>query len=326
MRFSKEESKILYVSDRDGAASCSWKISMFNAMQHRGFNIHFMLKKGTKGTHYVDVKTLLPTLRKGNFTDLWLANAWIKYRRGTLRGINNLGIYVVGFGFCDPISFTKNTLRQINLHASNDLEVARALQRKGFPSLFFPAACDTNFHKNLNLEKTTDILIYGAGKHPNLHPREYRINVANKIYKKFKNKNIKLYGKKWNYLHCEGMISGEQFLEEINKAKVSIDITQKKGQLARRIFECGACGTAVITRDRPEIRKLFTPNKDILVYNSTEELLKKIEYILKNTESRETLSKNIYKTCITKHNISNRVEKLLEIIHLERTKWETNNR
>jgi len=318
------EHKILYVSDRYRDNVCGTELSMFNEMQRRGFDVHYYQKRGVKGKHFINGKRIIPILQEGNFTDLWIVHSWVAYHKLTLRRINDLGVHVVGFGLADPPSFAPHKLKQVNLYASNDLEVSEELHQQGFPSLFFPTGCNVKFHKKLSVRKTTDILVYGTGLHPNL-PSYYRVEIVKAILERFPDKKIKIYGKRWYDLECEPPIHGEELIEEINKAKISLDICSEGGQLARRIFECGACGTAVITGDNPEIHKLFTPGENILTYSTVEELLEKIDYLLKSRYKRKELAKKLYKVCTTQHDIRNRVDLLLDVVSAARKKWELTN-
>jgi len=317
---NKDTTKILYVADCRAASGTP--LSLFNEMKRRGFDIQFYNKEGSQGKHFISKNKIMPVLRSGKFTDLWLANPWVTYHSCTKRLFNNAGIYVVGFGFGDPANFYPNKARRANLYATNDFEISQRKYIDKTQVLFFPTACDLTLHKKLDVPKTTDILVYGVGKHPYLR-KISRLAAARSILDMFPNKVVKIYGHRWGSLPCGGVVIGDRLVEEINKAKVSIDITDPLGQFSRRIFECGACGTVCITQDNPEVRDLFTPGKDILVYKDQSELLAQISYVLENESVRKVLQKNAYETCTTKHDISNRVDTLLAVLDEKKNHWNT---
>lgn len=317
--FLSENHKILYLSDRHRHEVYGTKLSLYNEVLGRGFKVDFVDNVHGSGMNRINGRWLYDTIKKEKYTDVWIAHCWTRYVNTTLEELNSLGAYVLGFGFSDPVSWRDHKVGTFNAYATNDFEVS--MQKcNGLPTLFFPTACDTTFHKRLQLEKTTDILIYGTGKHPNLVDN-YRVKVATHLFEKFSHLNIQLYGQRWGTLPCNGILFGDAFIQEINKSKVCVDMTKPKAQLAHRIFECGACGVPVITRDNPEIRALLVPDKEVLLYSTLENLCEKITRLINDSVYREQLSDNVHHACTTKHNISNRVDMLLDFLGEERAKW-----
>ena len=310
--------KILYVSDHTRDDVCGSNISIYKELKRRGIDVEFYLQDGGPRNHYVRGPRLLKKLKSGNFTDMWLANSWATYRGCTLSDINALGVFVVDFGFADPVSFFRYKGTRGNLLASNSLKVVRHVTKNYKKAVFFPASCDLTFHKNLEIDRTTDILIYGCGKHPNLIPREYRIHVVKRILQKFPTKIIKIFGIRWHDVPCLGNLSGDTFIEELNKSKISLDITQAGGQFAHRLFECGACGTPVIARDNEEVTHFFTDSKNILLYTSTNVLMEKIDLALRNPVMLSGIASKFHAICTKNHTIRNRLDMLLPRIKKEK--------
>lgn len=306
--------KILYLSDTYAQDVQGTKISIFNEMKKRGFDITFK-NIHSSGQNKINGKDLLDTLHKEKYTDLWLAHTWCMYTGCTLQDINKLGVNVLGFGFSDPYAWDGSKLKMYNTYSTNHLGTFRRFRNR-FSMLYVPTACDVVYHKDLGVERTTDILIYGRGIHVRFKPNTYRLIIVKKLLEEFKNYNIKIFGTKWEKIPHKSTIGGSDFLMEINKAKISVDLQQGWAPLAHRMFECMACGTPVITRRRTEVRKLLPTDNEILVYTDYKSLAIKINEILKNDTLRDRLRRSMKINTRKKHNISNRIDRLLKIIKM----------
>jgi len=300
--------KILYLSDQYAANVAGTKTSLFAEVKKRKFdivwkNIH------SAGINKTDGQDLLKTLRNGNYTDLWISHTWTEFIGCNLNQINKLGVKVLGFGFSDPYEWDGSKLSQYNYYATNHLDTYIRVQKQ-LPTHYFPTACNVAFHKQLNLEKTTDILVFGQGEHPRFSPPTYRLTMLNGITNTYK--NVKVFGRSWGAVTHSPEISGDTFLIEINKAKISLDLQQPHAPLAHRMFECMACGTLVITRDRPEVRRIFGIDTDVLYYTDLADLKIKIERLFCDVPLRDRLATVMYNKIREQHNISNRVDSLLQ--------------
>ena len=304
--------KILYLSDTYAQTVHGTKISIFNEMKKRGFSITFQ-EIHSAGRNKINGKELLKTLHKEKYTDLWISHTWCTYIGCTLQDINKLGVKVLGFGFSDPYAFKGAKLKMYNVYSTNHLATYNKLNKK-FPMIYTPTACDTHFHKDLGLERPTDILIYGVGTHPRFKPNTYRLTMAKKLLQQFKKFNIKIFGRKWQSIPHKPPILGNVFLNEINKAKVSIDLQQDWAPLAHRMFECMACGTPVLTRNRPEVRAMLPTDNEILVYDDYKSLATQTSKLLKNSKFRTDIRKSMYENTRKNHNITNRIDQLLSTL------------
>jgi hypothetical protein len=300
----------LYLSDQYAANVAGTKTSLFTEVKKRGFDIVWK-DVHSAGVNRTNGKDLLNTLRTGKYTDLWISHTWTEFVGCDLDQINKLGVKVLGFGFSDPYEWDGNKLRQYNYYATNHLDTYVQLQ-KNLPVHYFPTACDTAFHKQLNLEKTTDILVFGQGEHPRFSPPAYRLTMLNGVVNTYK--NVKVFGRKWGSIAHSNEISGDVFLTEINKAKISLDLQQLHAPLAHRMFECMACGTLVVTRDRPEVRRIFDIDTDVLYYTDLADLKSKIGRLLYDLSLRNSLAAVMYNKVRTQHSILNRVDRLLQFL------------
>jgi len=155
MSLDPKNTKILYLTDSYARKVAGVKISLLTEMRARGFkvveqNVH------TAGVNKIDGTKLLRDLRKGSYTQVWVAHTWVEYVGCTLADINKLNIKVLGFGFSDPYEWNPDRLKQYNYYATHSLRLANRI--KVIPTVPFTTSCDLGFHTDLQLPKTTDVL------------------------------------------------------------------------------------------------------------------------------------------------------------------------
>lgn len=304
--------KILYLSDSYTENVFGTKVSLYKELCSRRIdvvwsNIH------SAGTNTIDGKWLLQQLRDGHFTDLWVVHSWVRFNNIRRDELKDLGIKVLGFGFSDPYRWKPEKLSWYDAYATNHYDTYLSLQ-KHMPVCYFPTACDTRFHINLNYRKTADIIMFGAGIYPEFSPETYRIDMLRSIIKNCSGIKIMTFGIGWGDLPCRGELYGKNFIAEINHAELSLDLQQKHAPLAHRIFESLACGTLIITRDRPEVRTILGADNSELYYHELSDLQEKIKFLLRNTSYRQKLAQQLYTYVRTNHNISNRVDNLFAFL------------
>jgi hypothetical protein len=309
MSFQPEKTKILYLKDSYAQSVAGVKISLLNEMRKRGYTLDPQ-DVHSAGPNKINGKKLLRDLKRGGYTHLWVAHTWVQYAGCTLADINKLGVKVLGFGFSDPYGWDKKRLSQYNYYATHSIKLSRIIKK--IPTVQFTTSCDLSFHKDLNLSRTTDVLFIGSGVHPRFKNRNYRVEVIKQIRKRFP--NTKVFGKNWPGVSSGLPISGNKFLEEINKAKVGIDIEEPDSPIAHRNFEFPACGTPIITRSRPETGLIFK-NKIMPVYRDLDGLISWIARMLFELNIKDgyyqKFKTGMYDYVRKNHTIKNRVDVLL---------------
>ncbi|MFC0657231.1 CgeB family protein [Mongoliitalea lutea] len=116
--------------------------------------------------------------------------------------------------------------------------------------------------------------------------------------------DVQLAGFGWNsflkrnknspYLAFHGtVVSGENYSKLISSAKFGLGLLSKRFPELHttRTFEIPACGTALLTEQNEEIRGLFEEN-EVIYFNSKEDLVKRIQYFLKESNELENLTTN----------------------------------
>lgn len=155
-------------------------------------------------------------------------------------------------------------------------------------SYWFPNAYPDDLIYPLNLEKTIDIGFCGNDR-PEIHYLD-KYNIQKDIF-----------------------VIGGDMVKAINSYKIHFN-KNIANDINYRTFETTGCKTFLLTNYTPGLEKLFDIGKEIVIYDSIEDLDNKIEYYLKNEANREEIAKRGYDKSKKYHTYSKRAEMLLEII------------
>ena len=159
-------------------------------------------------------------------------------------------------------------------------------------SYWFPNSYpdDLIFPKKLN--KTIDVGFCG-----NLINRGHLINHLDKY-------NIKK----------DIFVIGDDMVNSINSYKIHFNCNISN-DINYRTFETTGCGTFLLTNYTPGLEKLFDIGKEIVVYDSIEDLDNKVKYYLNNSEERNKIANAGYERAKKDHTYFERAKKLINIIY-----------
>jgi len=225
---------------------------------------------------------------------------------------NNIPIF--SFGWSDPNLFHEKHYGQGDVYLTNDLSLSKKLkERNDKPVYFYNTACDKRHHKDLNLNKETDILVYGAGIHKWVTDRNEVVDNLRKDGFK-----IKVFGRSWNkHKDTFEFIDGIGLAKEICQAHLLLDVTNGETAWGHRVFESSARGTPVITFNRADTRSMFA-DSEIIYYNNYNDILRMLNFYLRTPEVMASLLRkkglDAQKRCYKDHDISVRIKQLVKII------------
>lgn len=130
--------------------------------------------------------------------------------------------------------------------------------------------------------------------------------------------NVNCYGQGWNKT-----ISDIKIRKIINDSKICLNFSKSKGkkkQTKARIFEITGLETFCLTETSSELKRYFKINKEIVSFDTYDELLKKINFYLKNQVSRNKISKAGFKKCKNFYSYSKILHKILSQIKEKKKK------
>ena len=98
-------------------------------------------------------------------------------------------------------------------------------------------------------------------------------------------------------------------------AAINLNITSKTIQtgVSQRVFDVLANKGFLITNYQAELFDLFTPGEDLVVYESLEDLIEKVQYYLEHEEERRQIAMHGYETLKQYYTYDVRMKQMLEI-------------
>lgn len=178
-------------------------------------------------------------------------------------------------------------------------------------------------------EKLKYNIVVVANGYPNnlrKYPDHYRIKSLETLVTPLLRKNIRVdfFGHDWDKMEY---IIGEPipkqwihgylphiFTNDVYcSSNIVIGIQNNENQLAQRTYEVLGCGGFLLTNDTPEVRRKFTPGKDLSASSSPEETVELVKHYLKSKKSREEIKENALKS-VEPHNYKYRAEYILSVL------------
>lgn len=153
---------------------------------------------------------------------------------------------------------------------------------------------DTQKFRPLNLKKKYDVVFVGTPKGDRLKYMRYLLK---------KKVNFVLGGSGWEDYpefkkHYLGKIPDEDFVKLINESKINICFSQNffsVPHVLERSLAVNACKAFALTEYVDGYFPKFKEGKDFVSFKSEEELVKKIDFYLKNEKEREKIAERAYK-------------------------------
>lgn len=142
------------------------------------------------------------------------------------------------------------------------------------------------------------------------------------------NKKIDFHGRFWNEM---GSYFGEEIPKEwqhgyleypkayqvYSSAKIVLGLQNHPTQLTQRTYEILGSGGFLLTHDTPEVRRLFTPGRDLVVSSSPEQTVRLVDYYLTRPEERDDIRLSGLKT-VQEHSYSARAKYILDKLRSHR--------
>ncbi|GGP09211.1 glycosyltransferase family protein [Oceanobacillus neutriphilus] len=173
------------------------------------------------------------------------------------------------------------------------------------PAEFFPFAMAKDIFNNPALLQNRPVDITSIGT---LDPALYknRIQAIEKIKEKF-HADYRLSFHKRVFLHDLAKAYGESKLV-INHAADNIK------SLNLRIFEGIGCGSLLLTDEVPKLDTLLEDGKHLVLFDSDQDLLEKIEYYLTHVDEAQIIATAGYQHLLKHHTYEHRAKALLNRI------------
>lgn len=99
-------------------------------------------------------------------------------------------------------------------------------------------------------------------------------------------------------------------------SKINLNITLRSIQtgLPLRVFDIMGVGGFLMSNYQQEFEELYTPDKDVVLYSSMDELIDKTKFYLTHERERLTIAMNGYKRTIAEHTMKIRAAQMLNTV------------
>lgn len=117
-------------------------------------------------------------------------------------------------------------------------------------------------------------------------------------------------------VHNLGPADSQTVMPKIFKcSKINLNITSRsiKSGIPQRVLDILGCGGFLISNYQPELAEYFTPGEDLVLYNSIDDLISKIDFYLSNEEERLRIAKNGYNKVKQYHTYDIRLAEILDV-------------
>ena len=209
-----------------------------------------------------------------------------------------------------------------NWIATTEEFMVEKYRKIGSNAIYLPFAINPKVYKPYKVTKSYDVTFVGG-------PHGFR----NQYYEKLKSANIKttFFGESW-----AGRLSYKNMVKLFSSSKINLNFTETSYQgsillwyLRRfrliprihqhkaRIFEITGSGGFELSGWTKGIEKLYEPGKEIEIFKSTDELIEKCRYYLKNSKQKEKIAQAGYQRTLKDHTYEKRFSRLFAKIGLK---------
>ncbi len=203
----------------------------------------------------------------------------------------------------------------------------QAYRKMGIPA----AHMDFGFHRSVHrrgpvqkrLKASIALVANGYSHILRKYPRHYRIRSIKQLISPLvqDRTRIDFYGRQWGEMKpilgagvpqswIHGYLPYPDAHKVYNSAQIVLAPQNHLTQVTQRTYEILGSGGFLLTSDTPEIRRLFTPGKDLVVSRSAAHTRELVQYYLKHPAEREQIRRQGYKA-VRKHSYKHRARYML---------------
>ncbi len=114
-----------------------------------------------------------------------------------------------------------------------------------------------------------------------------------------------------------GIADSERVMPKIFKcSKINLNMTLRsiKSGIPQRAFDIMGCGGFLMSNYQPELAEYFIPGEDLVLYDSVDDLIQKIDYYLSHEEERLQIARNGYEKIKRYHTYDTRLTEILNTV------------
>lgn len=215
----------------------------------------------------------------------------------------------------ESIPFIRQMQSEQFLFLCWDRDAMKIMQSKGITNcIYFPMGVNEEVFKTVAVDMADrkkyecDFCFVGG-------PTPKRIRVLESI----SNRHLKIFGygeKQWQQRSLLAprfqypVFDREKLAKIYNASLTSINVTREHGKssLNMRVYEAMACGSLLLTDDKEDAQKLFTPDREILIYGDENEIQERAGWIVKNRERARKVARQGRSRILEEHTYYRRIK------------------
>lgn len=200
---------------------------------------------------------------------------------------------------------------------SNTTDVEKMIKEGGRAD-FLQTGYDWNYYYNVNNHRLNYLTFIGNHyNNHNFHNKDFRSELIKELYSTFP-ENIRVYGSGWNYLN-KGIRPTNDKIEEwsiYNSSLVALNIPHFSygNYYSDRLLRAMACGCCVLSLKYEGYEKEFTDGKNIVIWETVDELKDKFDYYIRNRDEALEIGRNAANYVLENCNWEKRVQEFISLI------------
>ncbi len=185
-------------------------------------------------------------------------------------------------------------------------------------NVFFTTGLGLDFSRTEKMVKKYDVTFIGTprGKYRS-EPIKYLMD---------KGVNIKLFGFGWNdYPEFKEIYGGplgkEEMVDVVKQSRINLSLTKNHlgvPHFKGRVCEMGSYKEFMLVEKSPSFSELFKEGTEIISFSDYEDLLKKVNYYLKNDSVREKIAEATYKKILGNYHFGVELNNFLKEVYNQR--------
>jgi glycosyltransferase involved in cell wall biosynthesis len=190
-------------------------------------------------------------------------------------------------------------------------------------AFYLPEACNSLWHRRVELS-AADHRKYDCDLVTASNMYYYRA----KSLELFLGYNMKIWGTSYpawlssplRPIYQNEYVAEEEKAKAFNAAQIVLN-TMHYGEIEGvncRLFEAAGCGAFQIADWKPALPDLFEPEREIVTFRTQPEFKEKVDYYLAHSEERREIADRAYARAQNDHTYERRLEKMFEILGLDR--------
>ena len=131
--------------------------------------------------------------------------------------------------------------------------------------------------------------------------------------------DVACFGYGWE----NGPVKSEDISEIIRNSIISLNFgdsglhlqgfgVQRSRQIKARVFEVPGAGGFLLTEDAPYLKDFYIPGKEVVVFNTVDDLCEKLGFFLTHPEQRDAIAKAGYERTLKEHTYEHRFRSLFD--------------